>query len=42
MDHHSEPEVLIELGAATAQTCGKTGPIVDFMLGQAMAGLEDE
>lgn len=37
MDRRTELQDRIEIGAATAQTCGKTGPIVRAMLGRAKA-----
>lgn len=33
---------VIELGTASAETRGQTGPIVDFRLGIPMTGLADD
>jgi hypothetical protein len=42
MNTQDAQEELIEIAIASVETRGKTGPIVDFMLGQMMAGLEEE
>lgn len=41
-DRDAVQDDLIEIVAASEATQGKTGPIVDFMLGQMMAGLQGE